>query len=94
MFNNNLFSYQCRIPVKRRVVIGPIMKNTKIGTTIPEQKVIVSNVKTDATKMRTVEPLNAGKDIAAGGRMENVIDRKSLWLLIIRVGRVSYKWFN
>ena len=66
------------------------MKNTKIGITTQEPKAIVSNVKTDATKMRTVEPLNAGKDIAAGGRLENVIDRQSLWLLIIRVGRVSY----
>ena len=94
MFNNNLFSSQCHIHVKRRVVIGQIMKNTKIGTTIQEQKAIVLNVKTDATRMRTVEQLNAVKDIAAGGRKENAVDRKSLWLLTILVERVSYEKCN
>ena len=77
--------------MKRKVVIGQIIKNTRIGITTQEPKAIVSNVKIDATKMKTAVQSNAARAIAVGGRKENVVDPKSLWLRIILVERVSCK---
>ena len=63
---------------RKKVVTGRIMKNTKIGIITLERKVIVFNVKTNVTKMRTVAQLNVVRVTVHGGEMESVVEKKSL----------------
>ena len=75
--------------MKRKVVIGPITKKTKIGDTTPKQMAIVLLVRIHATRMIIVVRLNAGRTIAAGGKIKRVAEKRSSWLFITRVAKVS-----
>ena len=64
---------QIRTFVKRKYVIGDVMKNTKTMDTIQEQQVIAQTVKADATKMTIVVRWNVEANIVAGGKKEHVV---------------------
>ena len=75
--------------MKRRAVIGLIIKSTKIGTTTQELKGIVFNVRTNVTKMKIAVGWNVVKDIVHGGEKENALERWNSSLSTTLVERVS-----